>query len=218
MDANGLRFWMLSRRDDWPLSAGTQGLYYCSKSSRLQLLSVSDAPAPAEDSALAARLVEIAPMARDPFDNYARWDPSSGRVLAGGSGPGEVPIYAPPPPNGVTDLVLGYDGILYLAVGGTLVMIDRRERWPEFTLQVAGFTFWRLTALPEGGVLALDRVKPQLAIVAGQPLPAGPVEEPSPGILRSCEVNPNPPRIVVSYSLPNSEAFVALAPLDAGSY
>ncbi len=218
MDANGLRFWMLSRRADWPWSAGTEGLQYCDKSGRLQLLSSSSAPTPVEDSALAAKLVESVPMARDQYDNYARWDPASGLAVAGGSGQGEVPIYAPPPFQAVTDLVLGYDGILYIAAAGTLVMLDRRERWPAFTLSVPDFSFWRLAALAGGGVLALDREKPQLGIVTGAPLQTGPAEGPAPGILRSCEVNADPPRVAQRYALTNSETFVAIASIDGTGF
>jgi len=139
--------------------------------------------------------------------------------MAGGSGPGggdtvdEVPIYAPGRTD-VTDLAMGYDGILYVAVGGSLVMIDRRGRWPNFTLNVADFSFWRLTALPEGGVLALDRNAPQLGKVTGQPLQTGPAYLPNPSVLRPCDPNPNPPRIVARIALPSSETFVALGPMD----
>ncbi len=127
--------------------------------------------------------------------------------------PNEVPIYAPPQ-HSVTDLVMGYDGILYIAVAGTLVMADRRGRWPDYTLAVPDFNFWRLAALPEGGILALDRYQPQLGKVSGQPLQTGPVDIPNPGILRSCQANPNPPQIVSRFALPPAETFVALAPMD----
>ncbi len=73
-------------------------------------------------------------MTQDAFGNYARWDRRRLQVLAGGSGPGEVSIYTAPAGQTVTDLAMGYDGILYIAVGGTLVMVDRRGRWPNFTL------------------------------------------------------------------------------------
>ena len=195
------------------------GLFYCSKNNRLQLRSMRTGGPFTEDFNTATTMVETALMALDQFGTYARWDPSSGHVVAGGAGPtdapppDEVPIYAPPILN-VTDLVLGYDGVLYIAVNGSLVMVDRRNRWPNFTLAVPDFNFWRLAALPEGGVLALDRNKPQLGTVSGQPLQTGPVDVPNPGILRSCQPNPNPPQIVSRIALPASEWFVALAPLD----
>jgi phage tail-like protein len=274
MDANGLRFWMLSQLNDWFPSwrPGTtylagqdivdpngniqivqtagqsgeaspkwnfigestvdgnitwtctgpaqDGLFYCNQNGRLQLRSVRTGNPPNESFNDATKMVETVPMAQDQFGNYARWDPSSGLVFAGGSGPSdapppdEVPIYPPPQPT-VTDLLLGYDGILYLAVGGALILVDLRNRWPNHTLTVPDFNFWRLAALPKGGVLVLDRSKPQLGIVSGQPLQTGPVDTPQPGILRSCEPNPNPPRLVARFALPPApERFVALAPMD----
>ena len=195
------------------------GLFYCNKTNRLQLRSRRTGNPPPEDFGTAAKMVDRTPMTLDEFGNYARWDASSGMVMAGGSGPSdapspnEVPIYAPGQP-GVTDLVMGYDGILYVAVSGSLVMIDRRNRWPNYMLTVADFSFWRLAALPEGGVLALDRNAPQLGKVSGQPLQTGPADIPNPGVLRSCQANPNPPQIVARYSLPSSEAYVAITPMD----
>jgi phage tail-like protein len=204
----------------WSCAGPTQaGLFYCSQSNRLQLRSVRTGAPPIEDFPTATNMVAAVPMTLDQYGNYARWDPSSGMVMAGGSGGcntatlDEVPIYAPGSPD-VTDLAMGYDGILYVAVGSSLVMIDRRGRWPNFTLTAPGFSFWRLTALPEGGVLALDRNAPQLGKVAGQPLQTGPMDIPNPGILRPCNPNPNPPRIVCSIALPASETFVALGPMD----
>ncbi|HEX8713648.1 MAG TPA: phage tail protein, partial [Terracidiphilus sp.] len=195
------------------------GLSYCSKSNRLELRSMRTGDSPSEDFNTARKMVSVTPMALDQYGNYARWDASSGMVMAGGSGPSdapppnEVPIYAPGQPE-VTDLVMGYDGVLYIAVGGSLVMIDRRDRWPNFTLNVADFNFWRLAALPEGGVLALDRNAPQLGKVAGQPLQTGPVDTPNPGVLRSCQANSNPPQIIARYALPPTETYVALAPME----
>lgn len=204
----------------WSCAGPTQtGLFYCDQSNRLQLRSMRTGAPPAEDFTTANTMLGLVPMTLDQFGNYARWDAASGMVMAGGSGPGgtgaidEVPIYAPGRTD-ISDLAMGYDGILYVAVGGSLVMIDRRERWPNFTLAVSDFSFWRLAALPEGGVLALDRNKPQLGKVSGQPLETGPADTPNPGILRPCNSNPNPPQIVARLALPSAENFVALAPLD----
>ena len=192
------------------------GLFYCSGNNTLQLRSVRTGNPPVEDFPTATKMVGVTPMTLDQFGNYARWDVSSGLVMAGpsdASPPDEVPIFAPGTPD-VTDLAMGYDGVLYIADGGSLIMIDQRNRWPNYTLTVPGFTFWRLAALPEGGVLALDRTKPQLAKVAGMPLQTGPVDTPDPGILEPCQANPNPPRIVSHFILPSTETYVALAPMD----
>ncbi len=187
-------------------------LYYCTKTNRLQLLSTRIGTPPPELFAQATALVETAPMARDSFGNYARWDAPSGQIMTGGSGPGEVSIFAAPSGQSVTDLAMGYDGILYIALNGSLVLVDRRGRWPNFTLTAPGFNFWRLAALPQGGVLALDRTPalPQLGTVTGAPLQVGPVDTPDPGILSSCQQNPDPPKLSATYPLPASEVFVGL--------
>jgi phage tail-like protein len=191
-------------------------LYYCTKTNRLQLLSTRIGTAPAEMFSDAAALVEIAPMARDSFGNYARWDAPSGLIMAGGSGPDEVPIFAAPSGQSVTDLAMGYDGILYIALNGTLILVDRRGRWPNFTLNAPGFNFWRLAALPQSGVLALDRTPaaPQLGTVTGAPLQVGPVDTPEPGIMSSCQPNLDPPQLAATYPLPASEVFVGLTPMQ----
>ena len=216
MDANGLKFWMLNSAADWLPAGGSNVLQYCAHNGRLQLRSQRLGPPPVESLPAASALIETAPMSRDVFGGYARWDAAAGHVVAGGSGAGEVTIYTPPAGQAVTDLAMGYDGVLYLAVAGTLVLVDRRNRWPDFTLAVADFSFWRLIALPDGGVLALDRTAPQLGAVAGLPLQIEPTDAPNLGILRPVEPNPNPPHIVWRYQLPKTETFVAFVAMAAG--
>ncbi|HTO83353.1 MAG TPA: hypothetical protein VMQ73_14005, partial [Methylomirabilota bacterium] len=218
MDANGLNFWMLHAAADWLPQGGADGLHYCSRSGRLQLRSQRMGTAPTEDSAAASALVETAPMCRDSFGNQARWDATSRTVVAAGAGVGDVVIYTPPAGQTVTDLAMGHDGVLYLAVSGTLVLVDRRNRWPNFTLIDATFAFWRLKALPQGGVLALDRAAPQLGVVTGLPLQVEPSDVPNPGILRSCVENGDPPRIVRRHPLPATEKFVAIAAMSPGRF
>ena len=195
------------------------GLGYCNRKKRLELRSVRTGSAPNENYAVAFELIEAVPMALDQFGTYARWDQASGLIYGGGAGPSdapppdEVPIYVPPQ-HTVSDLTMGYDGILYIAAGGSLILSDRRNRWPDFTLRVPDFNFWRLAALPQGGVVALDRNANQLGIVAGQPLQTGPADQPDPSVLRSCQANPNPPQIVSRFALPAGERFIGIAPLD----
>ena len=219
MDANGLQFWMLSQAKDWNLSA-TPSLAFSSATNRLRLLSVSSVARQPEGQA--AAFVDRVPMTLDQFDSYARWDANSGHVVAGGGGPGEVPIYAAPAGQAVTDLALGYDDVLYLAAGGSLVLIDRRNRWPMATLAVPGFTFWRLAPLAEGGMMALDRQARQLGRVTGLPLQTGPIGTPDPGVLRSCQQNPDPPQIAARYALPAASLAtnqpIAICPMDTDAF
>lgn len=210
---------MLSQAADWNLSA-TPTLYFSAATNRLRLLGTSNIHRQPE-SAASVLLVRV-PMALDRFDSYARWDSASGHIVAGGGGLGEVPIYVAPYAQAVTDLVLGYDDVLYVAVGGSLVLIDRRNRWPNATLSVSGFSFWRLAPLAQGGVLALDRQALQLGRVTGLPLQTGPVDVPNPGILRSCQQNPDPPQIAARYALPLSttgtDVPAAICPMGADTF
>jgi phage tail-like protein len=217
MDANGLNFWMLNTAADWLPPDGSNDLYYCKHNGRLQLRSSRLGKPPDQNMSAASALVETTPMTRDAFGNYARWDSTANNVAAGGMGAGEVVIYTPPAGQTVTDVAMGYDGVLYLAVAGTLVLVDRRNRWPNFTLAAPDFAFWRLQALPQGGVLALDRAAPQLGVVAGLPLQVEPTDAPNPGILRSCQANPDPPHIAARYPLP-AETFVAFAAMSPGQF
>lgn len=218
MDANGLNFGMLSTASDWLPKAGSDTLYFCSSSNRLRLRSSRDGGPPKENPPTAKALVETVPMSRDTFGNYARWDAPSATVRAGGAATGEVLIYTPPTGQTVSDLAMGSDGVLYLAVSGTLVLVDRRGRWDNATLAPVDFQFWRLAALPQGGVMALDRTTPQLGIVSGLPLQIEPTDAPNPGILRSCQQNTNPPQIVFRVPLSSTETFVAITAMQAGIF
>lgn len=220
----------------WRCAGPSQtGLDFCATNKRLILRSTRSGAPPVEDFALATRLVETVPLTLDTFGNYARWDAAAGIVVAGGSGPStagadeyqneaspalsEVPIYFPPRPT-VSDLAMGEDGILYIASAGSLVMLDRRGRWRDFTLTLAEFSVWRIAALPGGGVLALDRANRQLGLFRGQPLYTGPTDatDPSaPKVLRPCNANDDPPRLVARVPLPQTEEYISVASLDAGT-
>src|SRR5262249_7208092 len=152
MDSNGLNFWMLSTAADWLPPGGSDTLYFCPSKRRLRLRSRRSGTPPVEDFAAASALIATTPMSQDAFGNYARWDPATSTVCGGGVADGEVAIYTPPSGETVTDLAMGFDGVLYIAVSDSLVLVDRRNRWPNFTLSVPDFHFWRLAALPGGGV------------------------------------------------------------------
>ncbi len=159
----------------------------------------------------ALRLVDKVPQAQDAFGTTARWDISSNRVVATGALPApadEVGIYLPPAAHQPTDLTMGYDGILYVALRnsgentGQVVMVDRRDRWLPFSVPLpVGFVPWRLAAHPDGGVWALDRrdatdpnAPRQLVRIQGEPLPTQDQQAYTADTFRPCEENPNPPR------------------------
>ena len=217
MDANGLRFWMLANQADWKTG---EGAIYDASTRRLRLQSRRDTARLAAsgatgvaDKPTATKRLNLVPGARDQFATRAEWQASKRLVMATGAVPGAIPIYAPPAGENVTDLALGNDDVLYLAVGGRIVQIDRRNRWSEQTLSAPGFAAWRLAVHPNGGVWVLDRDNGQIGIVQGLPLPERPFGEYAPDTFRPCEENPNPPRLVVLAKAvwPGDETPVAIA-------
>jgi phage tail-like protein len=58
-------------------------------------------------------------------------------------GPGVAPI---------TDVAVGADDVLYVAIGGAVRMHDLRDRWDDVTVTVAGGAAWRLAPRAGGGV------------------------------------------------------------------
>ncbi len=218
MDANGLRFWMLADEADWVLAGEPPLVQYDAARRSLRLASerllppLSGAAGAAAEAEARSRLEQV-PQARDRYGTRAYWDSTLGAVMADGAVEGAVAILYPPPGSTPADLALGYDGVLYLAIDGAVVMQDRRDRWLPVTLQAPAFTAWRLAADPSGGVWVLDRVHQKLARVRGLPLPDRPFAEYAPGTFRPCEENPDPPRlrVVETAVWPAEEEAVAIA-------
>lgn len=208
MDANGLRFWMLADEQNWKLLEEVPHVQYDLERRSLRLASerdLDDSPeSPALDLAVQStlrararrRLVSV-PRTRDQFGTVAFWNPLTRTVMALGAVPGEVPIYLPPGTRVATDLAIGYDGVLYMAIEGRVVMQDRRDRWDPVTLEAAGFTAWRLAAAPEGGAWVLDRENRKLARVHGLPFPTRPLGPYSPDTFRPCHENPDSPKLTI---------------------
>lgn len=223
MDANGLRFWMLAEERHWQIEGDPPLLSYNRARQSIQLASqrqpvaFSDADVAGAEGDAAARL-EQCPQARDNFETRAYWDGAQSRVMATGALPGAVPIFAPPVGALVTDLVLGFDGVLYIAMDGQIVLLDRRDRWSPVTLSAPDFSAWRLAADPSGGVWALDRAQRRLGRVQGLPLPTRPFKPYSVNTFRPCDEDRDPPRlrIVESAVWPAEERPVALACSAAG--
>src|SRR6185503_6166060 len=138
MDANGLRFWMLADEQDWKLLEEVPHVQYDRERRSLRLASERDLDAsedaPQLDAAVESALRQKAvlrlasvPRTRDGFGTFAFWDAQTRTVMAGGAVPGAVPIFVPPGPGVATDLAAGYDGVLYVAIDGRVVMQDRRD-------------------------------------------------------------------------------------------
>ncbi len=220
MDANGQRFWMLAAESDWTLlseGADASGAAYDRAGRVLRLASRReglDALEPGDPETLVAwraaaraQLAQV-PDTRDRHGSRAWWVEAERRVRATGPLTDSVPIVSLPAEWGeVTDLAVGYDDVLYVAVGGDVVLHDLRDRWDPAVVRAPDLHAWRMAAHPDGGVLVLDAEHRSLWRVRGTPLPARPPAEVAPTVIRPCCENADPPR---------AEALLSLAVTGAG--
>ena len=210
MDANGLKFWMLSSREHWATEAGA--LDYdngCLRLSRHR--AAPDWPA-AESEAIAS--LDRPRGSIDRFGTRAFWSASDGKVMASGAVPGNVPIYTPALGENVTDVAIGYDDLLYVAVAGRIVIVDPRQRFDAFDVPaLSGFSAWRIAAHPDGGIWAIDPASRKLARLRGRPSTIRRRPPYSAATFRPSIENPDPPRLIVveSASWDDDEHVVAIA-------
>jgi phage tail-like protein len=221
MDANGLHFRMLSNAEDWLAASTPADVFYDATRRSLRLASRSERTLNVPAASLSAALskLELAPGARDAFGTRAYWDSLRGQVMATGALAGAVPIFQPSLDDRPSDLALGVDGVLYLALGsGAVVMLDRRDRWDPVLLRVEGFSAWRVAPDPAGGAWILDRVHRRLARLRGLPFPRRPFSPYAAGAFRPNPENPEPPQLCVYEDplCPADELPVALACSPAG--
>lgn len=199
MDANGVRFWMLADERHWRTGRATdydplrRRLRLRSTRGRLLPPGANDPVAEAESRAA----LEIVPSARDGFGAFAYWNTALGVVAVRSTLPGEVVAFDPPGTSVPTDLAVGSDGVLYIALDGSIVMHDLRGRWDDVVVQLAGFTAWRLAPDPNGGAYVLDRTAQRVAHVHGSPFPRRPYAPYDACTVRPCEENPDAPRLAV---------------------
>jgi phage tail-like protein len=207
MDANGQRFWLALGGTAWrPDVPGSLEL----RPDRLRLASRSDAVTYPEDATQAeARLARV-PMAADSFGTFAFYDAPAQAIRATGALQREDAAGAKRPEKlseaqtilpglaSVTDLALAHDGLLYVAVGGEILIHDVRGRLTQTRVRLNGFQAWRLTSNPPGGVWVLDRANRKLARLVGRPWPPPPdTASPPPTAFLPLEENSNPPRLVL---------------------
>lgn len=145
------------------------------------------------------------PMAADAFGSFALYDEGKG-IRAGGTILREDEPQEPRPEKiselpvtlegltDVTDLALGFDGLLYIVSAGKVLLHDLRERLPDAECSLTGFKAWRIAPDPEGGAWVLDRENQKLAWLTGRPLPAE-LETRSTEGFAPIEKNPDPPRL-----------------------
>jgi phage tail-like protein len=225
MDANGLQFWMVADGNQWFRPGDPPALEVEDERRHLRLARrrpprppETAAVAPGAQEAAARSLLERVPMTRDRFGTWAYWDPGTGSIRATGALSDAIDLLWPE--AAPTDLVMGHDGVLHLAVNGAVLLIDARGRWPMERVSHPDCVAWRLAAHPRGGVWVLDRTHRGLWRLTGSPLPAvaasGQAEDPL--RLRACEPNPHPPRLDLTLSevIPSEETVAGLATSLAG--
>lgn len=213
MDANGLKFWLLADEAHWHLPGEPPALEYDGQRRSLRLARQRRELDLSEDAAEAESRLETVPQARDEHGNRAWWDSEWHRVLARGVGETEQVIVSFALEAGLTDLALGHDGVLYMAVDGAVVMHDRRGRWSDAVITEDGFQAWRLSTTPDGGCWVLDRRNQKLARLTGTPLSEWASPPFAAGTVRPCRENADPPRLIVMDKAvwPPEESPVALA-------
>ncbi|MDH5666845.1 MAG: phage tail protein [Nitrospira sp.] len=218
MDANGLTHWLLADAHHWRIDGDPPSLNYDMERRRLRLVgrrvipALSDANVAVVEAQALSRL-ELVPDTLDRFGMRASWDSAAQSIVATGARAEPFPIAPIPFGHTPSDVTMGYDDVLYVALGNRILLHDTRERWSPISLESAEGTAWRLTADPAGGVWVLDRVRRKVGRVAGVPFPNRPSSPYGPDTARPCDENPNPPRLIEAGAIPFSpiEQPVALA-------
>lgn len=224
MDVNGLRFWQAASAAGFGLDrpGQSQNVSWDQTMRTVRLSRQQIEPALAEDRPYAtARANQPSPVS-DAGGSYAWWDGGAQTLRAAGFGIGNTPLSLPPdsPPGVIqpSDLAFGDDDILYVARNGGVVMHDRRDRWPDARIELAGFSADRLAPIAGGGVWALDRSTGKLAMLNGCPLRRSAIDDETEVGFEPVEPNPSPPmlRILRTAHLPIGCEAVAIAASRGG--
>ena len=201
MDVNGLRFWSLSRKEDWfGDHTMNQGLYYCPDERVLRLVAQGKVPTLNEDATRAKTIRDAPAPVADTQGNLARWDDVHKAILPAGRTDLQMAFLA----GGLapSDLAFGDDDILYVARDGQIELVDTRLRWTPKLVSLPGFSASKLAPMVGGGVLALDSDRGLIAKLIGTPLQEGLYPpEPTAQFAPNTE-NPNPLRLELLPILP----------------
>ncbi len=167
MDANGQRFWLALGGTPWsPRSGSTLDR----ESNRLQLASESNAASYPENPTLAEAALQQVPGSADTFGTWAFYDDATKTVRGTGALSDSVPILSVA--SGATDVALGFEGYLYVATNGAVLIHDLSGRWADSMVAQTGFNAFRIAPDPQRGAWVLDRAGKKLSRLIGRLWPA----------------------------------------------
>jgi len=233
MDANRLRFHMLSGPADWApevsVPDGRVAVYDGARRT-LRLGSLTDPRTldEATDALSVGPRLARTPAATDAFSTWAWWDGAGKKVLAAGGGAGSATLFDPAAaglPGDVTDLAPGSNAVLYVAVGLRVAAVSLRRQWEPVAFPKQGLDAYRLAPDPRGGCwvlggppsMVLGDPPPTLGRVDGTPLPEVLPIPSGPDLFRPVQENPDPPRTQVLATLGwPGEVAVGLATAPSG--
>lgn len=193
MDANGQSFWLLGDAAHWRWRSHVRWDAGCRA---LCLASERTLPPPADAAAARAAAnsaLERIPRCLDGAGALAYWNPAAQAIVARSALPGEVVRL--PLPETPSDLAVGFDGVLYAAVGGGIRLHDLRGRWDDVTVEAPGFAPWRFAADAAGGLWVLERASGRLARLTGLPMTVGPYHDYAGTVFRPDPENCHPPTL-----------------------
>jgi phage tail-like protein len=211
MDTNGLRFWLLADE----ASFDQVFVSWDDARRRLRLANEREGFQAQEGLAVATGRLGLPPMARDQFGNLAR---ASGIEVFVRSVLGDeslfwdgTTVHGTAVHDAITDVALSGDGVLTLADGTRLVLVDLRDRFAPLVLTHGTLKPWRIAPRPGGAwLLGQDRVS--LGYWTGTTWTDRPPVTPSPGTFRPEPENHDAPRLVdVPLVLDVGEKTAALA-------
>lgn len=216
MDANLQRMYQLAQARDFAIAAGTR-VTWDAKARVLRLAGVR-APNWTEDVLDGAARRALPPGALDRFGTRARIEEQeepepTWRVVASGAIAGDVEL-VPAGAEQITDAIIS-DDVLYLAIGGRVMLRDLRGRWDPATVDVPGGRAWRLATSTNGVHVAVvddsgDVVR--LGEVVGRPSRRTPHRH-APSVFRPRPEDSDPPRYIDHGASPASDvAAIATSP------
>ncbi len=214
MDANLQRAHQLADLGDWSLGAG------CAWDPRQRMIRLASTRVPTwiEDVAAAEARVAQPPGSVDRFGTRAivrQTTPGHWSIIASGAAPGEVAIVGDSTVE-ITDVALGRDDVLYIALGDRVRLHDLRGRWDDAEVAIPGGV-WRLAAAERGCyVLGGRAAGSAIGRIAGLPMRPVPFEYAA-DVFRPVPEDRDPPRFEAITSVPAGVTAAAIATSPDGT-